>query len=324
MRNSREDKILNTYRTKGAFLVDDHGVLTNNGPLPKPKVPKDTVIIFLPQTGYCMAIQDGQVIQRLFFESKSDLEKFFKSGRVSPSDKHYHHVTNLLSKTYFEGDEFDNMTVQLEPDKHYKNMGFIKKLPSLRKSTIHTPTITPTFAETAGPIHSGTYRLSTLIKSYFPKGGVFVVSACRAGHNIPALLNMPGHRKMIPRGTNTSRIVTQSAIKPPKKGYSGATHLPNFPKANNLKIKKMYGGLKRHTIESRIKRIEHHLYEDRSKIGREYRTMRNLLGAVGMRANFSRSHPTLLRKWENNFYKAPNNMMKLRTRKISKPRQKSA
>jgi len=70
--NNKEKKLLNLFRNKGGYVVNGHGILTGR----KEIVPPDTAIIFLPETGYCMNIRNGQVLQRMFFESRQGVEKF--------------------------------------------------------------------------------------------------------------------------------------------------------------------------------------------------------------------------------------------------------
>jgi hypothetical protein len=296
----REQKILDVYNRKGGYVVDGHGILVRK--TNREIVPDDTVIIFLPQTGYCMTVKIGQGIQRMFFENKAGVEKFFKSGRTSPSDPHIHHVTNLLSKTLFAGDEYNNMTVNLKPDTEYLNMGYIRKLPFRRRATFNTPTIPPTFPETAGPVHSGRYKLSYILKKYFPQGGVFVVSACRAGPNIPVFVNSNKTRKPLPRRTLTARIALGGVTKPPKKGFVGRTTAPIHSSEENRRIAEGYSKLQRPALSSLFERVQGHL-RDKTKIGpgKQFPTLRSLLSAVGMPANVSRTHSKLLRTWDSKF-----------------------
>jgi hypothetical protein len=63
----RENKILNLYREKGAKLFNGHGVMLNK----QMTVPKNTILMFLAPKGYCMFINIGGHIQRLFFENNN-------------------------------------------------------------------------------------------------------------------------------------------------------------------------------------------------------------------------------------------------------------
>jgi hypothetical protein len=312
---NREKYLLNLFGKKGGYVVDGHGVLTGK----KEKVPADTAIIFLPETGYCMAIQNGQIIQRMFFESREGVQKFLKSGREKESDPHIHLVTNLLSKTFLPGDNYNNMTINVIPNKQYGNMGYIRKLPFLRRATIHRKTVPPTYAETAGPIHAGRQTLSVLLKSYpeFKKGGVFVISACRVGPNNNTLpMNMAGMKKPIRRGTVSHRIATSTKYFPPKKGYRGTTTMPTFTKNNNKPLLKERKKLKRHNPDERRRLVNEVLTSKRYKLGTNYKTPRQLLSAFGVTAETARTHPRWLTRVENLFYKSPSSTRKLRARSL--------
>jgi len=211
------------------------------------------------------------------------------------------------------------MTVNLIPNKEFGNMGYIRKLPFLRRSTIHTKTIPPSYSETAGPIHQGRQTLSILLKLYpeFKKGGVFVISACRTGpDNKVAPLNKVGNKKPVGRGTLAHKIVVNSPYFSPKKGYRGTTVMPKFRKINNKEILKERRKLKRLDPRERMNLVNNVLLHKRNLIGTRYKTPRNLVSAFGVSASAARTNPMWLRRMENLFYRPVSNIKKLRARTV--------
>ena len=198
-------------------------------------------------------------------------------------------------------------------------MGYIRKLPFLRRSTIHTKTIPPSYSETAGPVHQGRQTLSILLKTYpeFKKGGVFVISACRVGpDNKTDPLNKAGLRKPIGRGTLSHNIVTKSPYFAPKKGYRGTTIMPRFPKVNNKELLKERKKLKRLDPRERMNLVNNVLLRKRNLIGTRYKTPRNLVSAFGVSASAARTNPMWLRRMENLFYRPASNVKQLRSRTV--------
>lgn len=169
-----EKHILDVYQKHQAKLIDAHGVLTGT----KEIVPPDTVLMFLSEPGYCMLLAAGRSVARDFFQSKSNLIKFFKSGN---NRRNYKHVSDILKRTHFEGEQYLDLSLEMK-DPGIKGLGFIKKLPLRRQQYVsnyqYKHDITPTFAETTGPLfHGKNVKLSSVLKLGGP--GVYIVSACR-------------------------------------------------------------------------------------------------------------------------------------------------
>ena len=290
----RENIILKTYKKHGAKLMNGHGEILMQNKM----VPEGTVIMFLAEPGYCMNIPTGQEIQRKFFESNNDLKRFFKSGRP----EQIHHVTNILSRTHFAGTPYRNMMISLKPNKSFKGMGFIKKLPISEKSTLRSNR-PPTFANTVGPIVPGQYRLSNMLKQEGP--GVYIVSACRANINYPgnnqvynlAKTAYPGFaRKRAKRGTKAAYASMTVPLLTPKKGYRPLeTTVPNTKHLNKNIIKSRKP---RPPIPVGLGKVEKAIYGGG---GRRFSTFRKVLEKSGLPANTIVSHKKLLSRYAKNF-----------------------
>jgi hypothetical protein len=80
-------------------------------------------------------------------------------------------------------------------------MGYIKKLPTKPSHVV------PTYRNII-PIKPGRYLLSNLLKNKFKKGGVVIISACRAIPNNIHRFKEPGLRKqLLPRGTGYTKYI---------------------------------------------------------------------------------------------------------------------
>jgi hypothetical protein len=294
----RENIILKTFKKYGAKLMNGHGeILLQNKP-----VPEGTVIMFLAEPGYCMNIPTGQEIQRKFFESENNLKRFFKSGRP----EQIHHVTNILSRTHFPGTTYRNMSISLKPNKSYKGMGYIKKLPIAEKSTLFR-NLPPTFADTVGPIVPGKYRLSNLLKQEGP--GVYVVSACRANINYPGnnqVYNIsksiyPGFpRKKAMRGTRAAHASMTVPYLAPKKGYRPLETTVPSTKHLNRNVRRLRAKTPRPPLSVGFRKVEKAVYGGGARTRRTH-TFRKVLESSGLPANTVRSHKKYLERLKKHF-----------------------
>jgi hypothetical protein len=185
MNTTTKNAISRAYFTKGAYLVDAHGVLSSPNNIKK-IVPDNTVIYFLAQPGFCLYIPTTLGIQNEFFTSKNKLFNFlYRAGNAvnKPRNINLTNVSNIDTRIKIPGDKYLNMNVYIEPNKRRPTMGYVKPLPTITSDKI------PTFKNVI-PLRSGRYRLSELLKDHFPGGGVFIISACRA---------IPGNRNNDPR-----------------------------------------------------------------------------------------------------------------------------
>jgi hypothetical protein len=231
MTDPRETKVLSIFEKHGAVVVDGHGQLVDS----YATVPKGTAIMFLAETGKCMNITTGLGIQNKFFTSVNGLINFMKSGRGPNGTTIYHHVSDILSKTFFEGDRYIDMDIHLKPDRRYASMGFMKVLPTGPSHEV------PLFKNLIGPIKPGVYRLSDLLKT--KKGGVFIVSACRvipnAGNrsyfNLAPFQN-DKQSHIARKSTNSlTQKVIQENYRKPKRGHVAGKTLKADPIINKRK-----------------------------------------------------------------------------------------
>lgn len=307
----RENKIKNIYKAHGAKLFNGHGLITNN----IKRVPPNTVLMFLAPKSACMFINTGGHIQRMFFENENGLLNFLKSGR---SRGHVEYVTNILSKTHFPPGTFKNkptlnhstyhnMNIYLQPENGYPGMGYIKKLPILTKSINATQQRVPTYPQTVGPVRPGVYRLSKLLETdpNLSKGGVFIISACRVHVNNHRKGLTPARevreRGVLQRGSASARA-TLEPEPPPARGY----RLPNMwvKNLNNKEkneLAKLYTKLRGPTQNQRIQVARNIL--NNKKRRQEHTTLRSVLSAAGIRANFGSTHPNILNELQRKFNK---------------------
>jgi len=264
--NTREEKIFKTYETHGAKLVDAHGVLTGT----KARVPADTVVMFLTEPGYCMLMFAARRVSSNFFETRRGLENFFRSGGPR---RNYKHVSDILKRTHFAGQEYLDMFLQFK-DPEAKAMGFIRKLPLTRRdlvmNNLQSKAQVPTFAETTGPlVHGSTLKLSTVLKRGGP--GVYVISACRVspharGKNLPRNTPHPSRYPWIkptprPKGGKIASLI---------KSIPKSSARPNLKKMlvltrtnRNYKIIREMAALKKYAqpkpLEEKIRNVLNHM-----------------------------------------------------------------
>lgn len=175
MNTQTKNAISKAYFTKGAYLIDAHGLLASPDKIKK-IVPDNTVIYFMAQPGYCLNIPTTLGIQNEFFTSKNKLFNFlYRAGNAvkKPRNVNLTNVSNIDTRIKIPGDKYLNMNVNIEPNKTWPTMGYVKKLPTKTSNKI------PSFKNVV-PLQSGRYRLSELLKDRFLTGGVFIISSCRA------------------------------------------------------------------------------------------------------------------------------------------------
>jgi len=234
-----QQRLLNMWALKKkAIVINGHGVLSNTEGLKK--VPKGVALMFLARPGTCMNIATGLGVHNKFFTSRAKFKNFLESGRQG--NVQYHHVTNILARTHFENNTYPDMFVQIEPNKHYPTMGYIKTVPSRGAAAV------PRFSETTGPLKPNMYKLSNLIKR---RQGIVVVSACRQNPNIPNggyVPNLPpksyrtAHRRPMPRGTSFGKVILNTPYYQSKKGTNWlgavqAVHRGRLKKKPSVRIK---------------------------------------------------------------------------------------
>jgi hypothetical protein len=328
MNNIRENVLEKLFTAKGAKLFNGHGMIMRN----IKEVPPGTALMFLSEPGYCMYIHTGAGIQKMFFETEAGFRNFLKSGRAN--GKHIEYVNTILSRTHFPRGTFPgrpnlnnptypNMWINLLPNKSFKGMGYIKKLPLTTSSINAKKQPIPRYRNTVGPLVPGRYRLSKLLeRNNLKSGGVFVISACRVHENnvsrgVPGEVHEGQEYKRLKRGTVAANTVLGMSIVPPKSG-SRPTRQPTILLNNNtirsltnlfLKIRQENSSEKANKI-NRAKAI---LYNNSRR--RSYPSLRNVLANVNLPANFGRNYPQLLQHFQNVFNSgiAPNSVRKLRS-----------
>ena len=196
MNTNTKDTIRAAF-SKGAYLVNAHGVLASPKKIQR-KVPRNTVIYFLANPGYCLNIPTTLGIQNEFFTNKQKLNNFlYRAGNSvnKPRASNITHVHNINTRIRTPGQTYLDMYVYVIPDKMWATMGSIKKLPTKPSHII------PSFANVV-PLPPGKYLLSKLLREQFKKGGVFIISACRAIPDNVSRFEEPGLRESQPaRGT---------------------------------------------------------------------------------------------------------------------------
>lgn len=163
--------IKNVYKQHGAKLINAHGTMLNN----VKTVPKNTVLMFLTNPGYCTALPLARSVYHDFFETRKDLEKFI-NGNIPNK---YIYVSNIKNRTHLPDQTYRNMSLTFN-DKNFKGLAYIHKLPlTTRKHILSSySNEPPKFAETVGPIKRGTRtKLSNVLSNVGP--GVYVVASCR-------------------------------------------------------------------------------------------------------------------------------------------------
>ena len=186
------------------------------------RVPANTVIFFLAEPGYCLNIPSTLGIQNEFFTSKDKLYNFlYRAGNAVNKKRNVNinYVHNIDTRIKVPGDKYLDMHVIIQPDKKWPTMGYVKKLPT--KPSHEIPLIKNVVA-----LPAGDYLLSELLETRFKRGGVFIISSCRAiPNNITrfknANLKMQPARKTawtaaITTGENYIRRIHGRVAKPTK------------------------------------------------------------------------------------------------------------
>jgi len=216
MNTRTKNAISRAFFSKGAYLVDAHGMLASPDKI-KMTVPDNTVIYFMAQPGYCLSIPTTLGIQNKFFTSKEKLYNFlYRAGNSVKGSGNVNltNVSNIDTRIKIPGDKYLNMNMNIEPNKTWATMGYVKKLPTKTSNKI------PNFRNVV-PLRSGRYRLSELLRNRFPGGGVFIISSCRAiPNNKVTRMRDPKFEITQPaRGTPwTSAITSWENFKKPIKG----------------------------------------------------------------------------------------------------------
>jgi len=208
MNTATKHEISKAFFTQGAKLVNAHGLLAPTNELKK-IVPDNTVIYFLADTSFCININETLGIQNKYFTSLKKLYNFmYRNG----AKNNIAHVSNASTRLKLPGQEYLNMNVYITPEKEYPTMGYIKTLPTKKSDQFLT-------FNNIVPIAAGKYRLSELLKNRFSKGGVFIISACRAiPNNKINRFRHPGHKSQQPRGIYSKYILGEQ-LRKPRKGH---------------------------------------------------------------------------------------------------------
>jgi hypothetical protein len=135
-------------------------------------------------------------------------------------------------------------------------------------------------------------------------GGVFIISACRVNFEnaVQGLkpVNEEGRRKrLLRRGTRGARLAIQDPLPPPAKGYRTPTMPPRITNEELGYRSGMYKRLKGPSVNNRIQTVRKILYTPEKR--KQHRTLRSVLSAAGVRANFGSTHPDLLSKFQKKF-----------------------
>jgi hypothetical protein len=199
--------ISEAYFTKGAYLVNAHGMLASPNKI-KQKVPPNTVIYFLAEPGYCLNIPTTLGIQNEFFTSRQKLFNFlYRAGNPvgKPRSTKITHVHNINTRIKKPGEKYLDMYLNVVPNKKWPTMGYIKKLPTKPSH------IVPTYRNIIKLNNPGRYLLSNLLKTKFKNGGVIIISACRAIPNNIHRFKEPGlPRQRLPRGTGYTEHILRN------------------------------------------------------------------------------------------------------------------
>ena len=208
-----------------ATLINGHGELYNSS---GPKtVPAGKAIVFLAEAGTCMNIPVSLGIQNKYFTSARNFRTFLTGNRRGPNQ--YHHVSDILSRTSLAGNKYINMSINLRPDKKYKTMGYIKKIPTrptaqnLTLANLRYPNLAP-----------ASRKLSQIVEQGAP--GIYVVSACRMNpNNSRMIMNLPKGAytnaiKPQSRYTKFGKLIRSLPIHKPRPGVRWNKLLPLKPK----------------------------------------------------------------------------------------------
>ena len=164
----------NIFRQHGAKLINAHGTMLNN----VKTVPKNTVLMFLTNPGYCTLVPLARSVYHNFFESRQDLEKFL-NGNIPNK---YIYVSNIKNRTHLPNSTYKNMSLTFN-NKRTRGLAYVRKLPLISRQHVMTHYTNnynkpPKFAETVGPIKRGTRtKLSNVLANVGP--GVYIIASCR-------------------------------------------------------------------------------------------------------------------------------------------------
>ena len=237
-----EERIIATYKKYGAKLVEAHGALATRNVAPNisHEVPPNTIVMLMATPGRCMYISAGRMIASDFFTTNNGLITFFKSGEGNA----YHHVSDILSRTFFPGEQLPNISLTFF-DKYYPSFGYVWRLPIQRRdrSTLHA-----NLAREPAPARSEIYTninhgnnsqllLSTVLSRLGP--GVYIINACLppgnykhmnfTGSNVPEEGWNGITRTMSTRTREHKRFIPfiYRRPRPPKPGTTHKTYLPS-------------------------------------------------------------------------------------------------
>ena len=303
MNGSRQNKLLELWnKRKKAIIVNGHGVLSDPNHLKT--VPPGVAVMFLAEPGTCMNIGTGLGVHNKFFTSREKFRNFLQGGRAGGVQ--YKHVTNIHSRTHLPGNKYPDMQIQLEPNKEFPTMGYIKKVPSRSSAAV------PLFSETVGPLKPKLYTLSKLLAT---RKGIVVVSACRDNPNASnerKVMNLPTNnmfrydpKKRMPRGTRYGKIIRDTPFFKPRKGVTWL-HMMR-PKAIRTTTKKPSPRKKQ------FEKLRRAVYS--SKVQKKV-PFRTLLTKLRLPANMTivqkKEFETLRKHWS----KPPNSIKRLRSGKV--------
>lgn len=237
-----EARIISTYRSYGAKLVEAHGALATKNETANisHEVPPNTIVMLMATPGRCMYISAGRLVASEFFTTNNGLTRFFKSGEGTE----WHHVSDILSRTFFPGEQMPNISLTFF-DKHYPSFGYVWKLPiqrrdrsALAENLAREPP--PARSEIYTNINHGnssTLLLSTVLSRLGP--GVYIINACLppgnykhinfTGSNVPAGGWSGISRTMSTRTREHMRYspYIRGKVRPPRPGSAYKTVLPN-------------------------------------------------------------------------------------------------
>jgi hypothetical protein len=225
---NRQHQLLKLFHNSKnqATLINGHGELYNSSG--HKTVPEGKAIVFLAEPGTCMNIPVSLGIQNRYFTSARNFKTFLTGNRRGPNQ--YHHVSDILSRTSLAGNKYINMSINLRPDKKYKTMGFIKKIPTrptaqnLTLANLRYPNLKPASRKLSQIVDQG-------------ESGIYVVSACRMNpNNSRQIMNLPKGGYYInaikpqSRYTKFGKLIRSLPIHKPRPGVRWNKLLPLHPK----------------------------------------------------------------------------------------------
>lgn len=236
-----EARIINTYKSYGAKLVEAHGALATENETVNisHEVPPNTIVMLMATPGRCMYISAGRMVASEFFTTNNGIISFFKSGEGTG----WHHAEDILSRTFFPGERMPNISLTFF-DKHYPSFGYVWKLPIQRRDR---SALAANLAREPPPARSEIYTninhgnssrllLSTVLSRLGP--GVYIINACLppgdykhinfTGSNVPAKGWSGIPRTMSTRTREHVRYspYIRGQVRPPRPGSKYKTQLP--------------------------------------------------------------------------------------------------